>query len=139
MPLIRLPCARVVLVLKLLLLGYNWLLSSESSLTISSSDMGQGAAATVRKAKWGRTQVALKLFKGEAEHVYKELTAEAAILHVSRLLRCTTRASLLRADAFRMRAAPPPSLASTPFCVASLPPAPGSANLTQSPAAPRPA
>jgi hypothetical protein len=57
--------------------------SSESALTISSSDMGEGAAATVRKAKWGRSQVALKLFRGEPEQIYKELTAEAAILHVS--------------------------------------------------------
>lgn len=57
--------------------------SSESALTISASDMGEGTAATVRKAKWGRMQVALKLFRGQPEHIYRELTAEAAILHVS--------------------------------------------------------
>jgi hypothetical protein len=62
--------------------------SSESSLTISASDMGEGAAATVRKAKWGRQQVALKLFRGQPEHIYKELTAEAAILHVSHMSSC---------------------------------------------------
>ena len=55
---------------------------SESSLSMSASDMGEGAAATVRKAKWGRTQVAVKLFRGEPDQIYKELTAEAAILHV---------------------------------------------------------
>jgi hypothetical protein len=46
--------------------------------------MGEGAVATVRKAKWGRMQVALKLFRGDPGQIYKELTAEAAILHVSR-------------------------------------------------------
>jgi hypothetical protein len=61
---------------------------SESSLSISASDMGEGAAATVRKAKWGRTQVALKLFRGDPEQIYKELTAEAAILHVSQVMIC---------------------------------------------------
>ncbi len=50
--------------------------------------MGEGAAATVRKAKWGRTQVALKLFRGDPEQIYKELTAEAAILHVSQVIIC---------------------------------------------------
>jgi hypothetical protein len=45
--------------------------------------MGEGTAAIVRKAKWGRMQVALKLFRGQPEHIYKELTAEAAIVHVS--------------------------------------------------------
>jgi hypothetical protein len=49
---------------------------------MSAADMGEGAAATVRKAKWGRTQVAVKLFRGEPDQIYKELTAEAAILHV---------------------------------------------------------
>ena len=57
--------------------------------------MGEGAAATVRKAKWGRSQVALKLFRGQPEQIYKELTAEAAILHVSR--------ALLRAPRRRVR------------------------------------
>ncbi len=61
---------------------------SESALSISASDMGEGAAATVRKAKWGRTQVALKLFRGDPEQIYKELTAEAAILHVSQVITC---------------------------------------------------
>ncbi len=71
------------------------LLRSESALSISAADMGEGAAATVRKAKWGRTQVALKLFRGDAEQIYKELTAEAAILHVSEVVTCARRCCTL--------------------------------------------
>ena len=95
--------------------------------------MGEGAAATVRKAKWGRTQVAVKLFRGEPDQIYKELTAEAAILHVrdpSPKLRAmfSSVVSHMSRDAMHMPAAPPLSLAFTPSCAASPPPARGRGN-----------
>lgn len=90
---------------------------SESALSISASDMGEGAAATVRKAKWGRTQVALKLFRGDPEQIYKELTAEAAILHVSQVVTCARRCCTLTLCC--MPAAHLLSSASTPSSAAS--------------------
>jgi hypothetical protein len=83
--------------------------------------MGEGAAATVRKAKWGRTQVALKLFRGDPEQIYKELTAEAAILHVSEVVTCARRCCTLTLccmpAAHLLCSASTPSSAASPLLV----------------------